>query len=158
MRQATVKRLVAQLLPPATKLGQGYIFTGVCDSVHGGACVLSGGVHASQGGMRASGGMPGGHVCLGGHAWRGGVHGWGCVWLGGVHGQGACVAGGCALLGACITGGCIAGRCACHACPRPDTMIYGRSMSGLSASYWNAFLLSINSSPFNCHSYFPLPY
>ena len=23
-------------LPPATKLGQGYIFTGVCDSVHGG--------------------------------------------------------------------------------------------------------------------------
>ena len=28
-----------QLLPPATKLGQGYIFTGVCDSVHrGGVC------------------------------------------------------------------------------------------------------------------------
>ena len=24
------------LLPPATKLGQGYIFIGVCDSVHGG--------------------------------------------------------------------------------------------------------------------------
>ena len=24
-------------LPPATKLGQGYIFTGVCDSVHAGA-------------------------------------------------------------------------------------------------------------------------
>ena len=24
------------LLPPATKLGQGYIFTGVCDSVHRG--------------------------------------------------------------------------------------------------------------------------
>ena len=24
------------LLPPATKLGQGYIFTGICDSVHGG--------------------------------------------------------------------------------------------------------------------------
>ena len=23
-------------LPPATKLGQGYVFTGVCDSVHGG--------------------------------------------------------------------------------------------------------------------------
>ena len=23
-------------LPPATKLGQGYIFTGICDSVHGG--------------------------------------------------------------------------------------------------------------------------
>ena len=24
------------LLPPATKLGQGYVFTGVCDSVQGG--------------------------------------------------------------------------------------------------------------------------
>ena len=24
------------LLPPATKFGQGYVFTGVCDSVHGG--------------------------------------------------------------------------------------------------------------------------
>ena len=31
------------LLPPATKLGQGYIFTGVCDSVHGGG---SASVHA----------------------------------------------------------------------------------------------------------------
>ena len=28
------------LLPPATKLGQGYVFTGVCDSVHRGACVV----------------------------------------------------------------------------------------------------------------------
>ena len=26
-------------LPPATKLGQGYIFTGVCDSVHRGVCL-----------------------------------------------------------------------------------------------------------------------
>ena len=34
---------VCQLLPPATKLGQGYIFTGVCDSVHSGGlpqCML----------------------------------------------------------------------------------------------------------------------
>ena len=34
------------LLPPATKLGQGYIFTRVCDSVHGGdgipACIAGG--------------------------------------------------------------------------------------------------------------------
>ena len=31
-------------LPPATKLGQGYIFTGVCDSVHGrGGSALGGG-------------------------------------------------------------------------------------------------------------------
>ena len=26
-------------LPPATKLGQGYVFTGVCDSVHRGVCL-----------------------------------------------------------------------------------------------------------------------
>ena len=32
-------------LPPATKLGQGYIFTGVCDSVHRGACMVAGGGH-----------------------------------------------------------------------------------------------------------------
>ena len=47
------------LLPPATKLGQGYIFTGVCDSVNRGACVVDAGA---------------------GHAWllRGGMHGgWG---------------------------------------------------------------------------------
>ena len=31
--------LLLLLLPPATKLGQGYIFTGVCDSVHGGGLV-----------------------------------------------------------------------------------------------------------------------
>ena len=30
-------------LPPATKLGQGYVFTGMCDSVHGG---VSASVHA----------------------------------------------------------------------------------------------------------------
>ena len=29
----------AILLPPATKLGQGYIFTGICDSVHRGVCL-----------------------------------------------------------------------------------------------------------------------
>ena len=54
------------LLPPATKLRQGYIFTAVC-----------GGVHAR------------GEACMaGGYAWPGGMHG------GGMHGQGACVAGG----------------------------------------------------------------
>ena len=50
-----IERLVskkASLLPPATKLRQGYIFTGICDSVHRG------------GGMRG-----------GGNAWLGGVHG-----------------------------------------------------------------------------------
>ena len=77
------------LLPPATKLGQGYVFTGMCDSVHGG------GMHGCQGGM---------HGC------------WGCAWLlGGMCGcwgvcmvaGGACVvAGGCVwLLGACMIAG-----------------------------------------------------
>ena len=32
----------AFLLPPATKLGQGYVFTDVCDSVHGGGTVHAG--------------------------------------------------------------------------------------------------------------------
>ena len=45
-------------LPPATKLGQGYIFTGVCDSVHrgvpgpGGSALLPWGL--------CYGGVPGG--------------------------------------------------------------------------------------------------
>ena len=37
---------VRRLLPPATKLGQGYTFTGVCDFVHGRGGVLS--QHALQ--------------------------------------------------------------------------------------------------------------
>ena len=52
-------------LPPATKLGQGYVFTRVCDSVHGG--VLS--QHAMQ---QVSGGgclLPGGSA-PGGAWWR----------------------------------------------------------------------------------------
>ena len=62
-------------LPPATKLGQGYIFTGVCDSVHGGggggkrgwgACVV-GGMHGGGGCVWLGGGM-----CGRGHAWQGG--------------------------------------------------------------------------------------
>ena len=46
-------------LPPATKLGQGYIFTGVCDSVHrGGGCLVRG--VSGPGGGVWSGGVPGG--------------------------------------------------------------------------------------------------
>ena len=41
------------LLPPATKLGQGYVFTRVCDSVH------RGGVPAPGGGSSPKG-VPGG--------------------------------------------------------------------------------------------------
>ena len=50
------------VLPPATKLGQGYIFTGVCDSVHGG--VVS--QHALQQGVPGPGG---GSAPEGGDAW-----------------------------------------------------------------------------------------
>ena len=28
------------MLPPATKLGQGNVFTGICDSLNGGGCLL----------------------------------------------------------------------------------------------------------------------
>ena len=34
-------RLFQSFLPPATKLGQGYVFTCVCDSVHSGGCYPS---------------------------------------------------------------------------------------------------------------------
>ena len=81
------------LLPPANEVCEGYVFTGVCHSVHrvghvwlpGGACVvaprghawlLPGGMRGCSGGacMVALGGMPGcsgGCVWfyLGGHAW-----------------------------------------------------------------------------------------
>ena len=55
------------LLPPATKLRQGYVFTGVCDSYHGAgerewweACMAGG--HAWQGACVAGGGHGGGHT------------------------------------------------------------------------------------------------
>ena len=95
-------------LPPATKLAQGYIFTGVCDSVHtGGVCVFpgghawlpgevcmvagGGGMHGCQGGVcgcqgvcMVAGGR--GHVWLQGDMWLRGA----CMAPGGMHG-GACL-------------------------------------------------------------------
>ena len=66
------------LLPPANEVCEGYVFTGVCHSVHGGACVV-----APGGGTWL---LPGGHVWL----LLGGMHGYsgGCAWLlwGGMHG------------------------------------------------------------------------
>ena len=47
------------ILPPATKLGQDYVFTGVCDSVHRGSAWLQGGMRGCQGAC----------VVAGGHAW-----------------------------------------------------------------------------------------
>ena len=70
---------------PQTELREGYVFTGVCDFVHRGACMVVGGVHGCGGACVVVG------VCM----VAGGMHGWGmCAWL-----QGACVVvGGCAWL------------------------------------------------------------
>ena len=59
-----LKQIFFLLLPPATKLGQGYVFTRVCDSVHSGGC------QGSRGGLLpgrvsgAGGAYPGGGGCL----------------------------------------------------------------------------------------------
>ena len=101
------------LLPSATKLGQGYVFTGVCDSVHRGACMVVGGVwgwgvRGCRGGAWLQGGMRGCQgVCVvaGGHVWLpGGVHD---CW-GGMHGCG----GGCMVVG----GGGMCGCWGVHGC------------------------------------------
>ena len=79
--------------------GQGYIFTGVCDSVHRGE------------GMRGQG------VCMAR----------GCAWPGGMHGQGAYMAGGMCGGGggACmvVVGVCVAGEGACMTCTPPRQIL-----------------------------------
>ena len=113
------------LLPSATKLGQGYIFTGICDSVHGGMHGCRGGACMVRGCM-----VVGGVHGSGGHAWLRGA----CMVAGGMHGcRGACVAVG----GACmVAGGCawLWGVCmvAGGACMGYDEI---RSMSERYASY-----------------------
>ena len=103
-----------RLLPPVTKLGQGNIFTNVCQEFRprGGAC-MAGGVHG------------------GGHVWQGGMHcrgacmaGGGHVWQGvGMCGRGACMAGGVHGTGrACVVAGHAWHRGACVA----DTTRYGQ--------------------------------
>ena len=125
-------------LPPATKLGQCYIFTGVCDSVHRGWACMARGEHVWWGGMH------GRRACMaGGHAWPGGM--WrGCAWLGG------CAWGVCMLGGMCAwweEGTCMAGGHtrwgACMTCIPPGRYYSYTiwSMSRRYASYWNAFLL-----------------
>ena len=57
------QKLPGKFLPPATKLGQGYIFTGVCDSVHRGVpapggCLVPGGGAWSQWGYLVPWGKP----------------------------------------------------------------------------------------------------
>ena len=87
-------------LPPANKVCEGYVFTGVCLStgegyVWQGACMLGA---CMAGGCAWQGGcMAGGHACWGACMAGGmhgrGMHGRGCVWCG------ACMAGGHAWCG-----------------------------------------------------------
>ena len=71
--------LLRSFLPPANKVCEGNVFTGVCLST-GGACMA------------------------GGHVWQRGMHGRGCAWW--VHAcQGACMVGGCAWQGGVHGGG-----------------------------------------------------
>ena len=87
------------LLPPATKLGQGYIFTGVCDSVHGGGGGCGGGIPACIAGdipaCLAAGGVLSQHALqegclLPGGAWSRGAALGGVPGLGGACSQGVC--------------------------------------------------------------------
>ena len=112
---------IVHWLPPTTKLGQGYIFTGVCDSVHRGrgmhgcrgVCMVAGGCAWLPGACMVAGGCGCGggmHGCQGGgHAWLQGEHALlgGHAWLpGGVHGCGGHVW----LLGACVVAGGMCGH------------------------------------------------
>ena len=119
------------LLPPANDVCEGYVFTGVCLSTTGGACV----------------------VALGGHAWllRGGGHAWllwGCAWFllrghawffpGGVHGFFWGVGGMHGFFWGGVHGFSRGVRdFFWGACVGYDEI---RSMSGRYTSYWNAFL------------------
>ena len=67
-----------KLLPPATKLGQGYIFTGVCDSVHGGV--------PAPGGVCSWGCLVWGGACFQGVPAPGGTCSWGMGLIRGVPG------------------------------------------------------------------------
>ena len=98
-RSRSISTIQRTSLPPATKLGQGYIFTGVCDSVHRGVGVLPhrGGCVLPPGG----GGVlpPGGGVL----SPREGDSSWGVL-----PSRGGCfLLGGCFLPGGASSGGCL---------------------------------------------------
>ena len=50
-------RVNCDFLPAATKLGQGNVFTGVCDSVHGGGGLVPGGLQFFRGVFKFFGGL-----------------------------------------------------------------------------------------------------
>ena len=102
---------------PQTKLREGNVFTGVCDSVHRGV------VPAPGGGGSAPGGCLLGGECL----VPGGSAPAGCL-LQGVPALGGLLLGGCLLPGGTCSGGCLVETL-------PEGYCCGRY-----ASYWNAFL------------------
>ena len=130
------------LLPPANEVCEGYVFTGVCHSVHGGGvCVVAlGECMVAPGGcawlLSCAWLLRGGGRCV--VAPRGGMCG--CS-QGGMHG----CSGGCMVApGGGMRGCSQGGMCGCS-----GEGVHGfsneiRSMSGRYASYWNAFLLKIH--------------
>ena len=126
-------------VPPATKLGQGNVFTGVCDSVNRG-CLLPGGC-LLRGCLVRWGWclLPRGGACSGGWClFRG------CLLSGG----GVCSQGVSALGGGVCSGGCLlsGGWCLLPGVSAPGGGAWWRPprdghCCGRYASYWNAFLL-----------------
>ena len=132
------------LLPPANKVCEGNVFTGVC---------LSTGGHASwRGGMfgeRGHGWWKGGMCGKGGHVWQS----WGMHGEGGMHGKGGHLwqRGACLVKGDMHGRGYVCGRGMCgrgcawqggHACMRDSYW------TGWYTSYWNAFFLRYVSKHF----------
>ena len=141
----TPVQLRGSYLLPANEVCEGYVFTDVCLSTPGGACmVLFGGVCVVlfRGACMV---LFGGHawfysggacmVLFGGHAWfYSGGHAW--FYLGGMRG---CSQGG---MRGCSGGACVVAR----GCVRGFfNEIW--SMSGRYASYWNAFLFDMLWQP-----------
>ena len=88
----------SSFLPPTMKLGQGYIFTGICDSVNRGVCLVWGSL--VWGCL-----IPRGCLVLGG-VWSWGFWSWGYAWSQGVSGPGGLVPGGSGPGGISGPGGC----------------------------------------------------
>ena len=101
--------------PPATRFGEGNVFTSTCQEF-----CPQGGVHG--------GGMHGRGTCKVGCAWQGA-----CM-VGGMHGGGMCSGGTC-MVRVCVVR---------MPPPSPPSQHYEmRPMSGWYASYWNAFLYNV---------------